>query len=57
MPNLKQIRSALLTFVVPRPAKLRPETEYRDLPECYLIGQSDIDARWYYERRSWHAVG
>jgi hypothetical protein len=25
--------------------------------EDYLLGVSDADARWYYERRSWRSVG
>ena len=27
----------------------------RDWQEDYLIGMSDIDARWYYERRRWRS--
>ena len=39
-------------FSAARPADI--DDGNRDWVEDYLIGMSDTDAIWYYERRRWH---
>ena len=43
---------------VPASATVNPESHSHDdrsWHEGYLIGKSDIDAVWYYERRRWRS--
>lgn len=40
---------------VDRPASESGAFHHNECAEDYLIGQSDMDARWYYERKRWRS--
>lgn len=54
MANIREMLFLLKPrFAVPPPLPAPPEDPIHDRLDHDLVGLSDIDAMWYYERRQW----